>query len=263
MTAGENYITLPNFLIPYREGGVEDYADAPETVGKIVLAVASKLFKGADISPNLSPCERGVYRHWLKVAEDGLEKAMRERAKCKGAAAARWGKATGNEKPQTANPSESVAPVVGTVAPVAAANPKTPASPPATVAPVSSEPQRRYIVAPVARPNPSAAQERRGGSKSFADCVGDLSGMFGGAGLSLADRIGGDPVGAGLEIINETGSELARNALKKLVRDKGAAAVSDTVYAFLSEIKNGEEPKNRGAALFARLRKLPNISAGR
>lgn len=248
MTARENYITLPNFLIPYKDGGVEDYVDAPETVGKIVLAVASKLFKGADISANLSPCERGVYRHWLKVAEEGLGKAMRERSKCQSAAAARWGKGASGEPPQAANPSPSVTAKPATVAPV-------PTKPPATVAsPV-----------PVARPRPFSSPresgERRGGVKSIGEGL-NLAAMIGWAGGGIADRINAEPVQAALEIIGETGSKLSENTLKKYLREKGAAAFADTLFSFRSEIKNGEDVENRGAALFARLKELPNISAG-
>ncbi len=90
MNPDEICLTLPNFLVPYRNGGVEDYADSPETVGKLVLAVASKIFKGADITADFTPCERGVYLQWLKVAENALAKANRERAKMQKAAAARW-----------------------------------------------------------------------------------------------------------------------------------------------------------------------------
>lgn len=224
MTAGDNYITLPNFLIPYRDGGVEDYTDAPETVGKIVLAVASKLFKRADISENLSPCERGVYRHWLKVAEDGLEKATREREKMKKAAAARWEKSASGEPPQAANLSPS-----GGRSP-----------------------------APVPRPNPNpSGGERRGGVKSIGECL-DIAAMFGGAGGGITDRITAEPVRAALEITGETGDARAENTLKKYLRTKGHGAFIDTVFAFYSEIKNGEDVGNRGAALNARLKALPD-----
>ena len=251
MTARENYITLPNFLIPYKDGGVEDYSDAPETVGNIVLAVASKLFKGADISANLSPCERGVYRHWLKVAEEGLEKAMRERSKCQSAAAARWGKGASGEPPQVANPSPSVTAKPATVAPVTRPNP----SPSVTAKPATGAP----VVRP--RPNPSAA-DRRGGVKSIGEGL-NIAAMFGGTGGDIADRINAEPIQAALEIIGETGNRLSENTLKKYLREKGAAAFTDTLFAFRSEIKNGEDVDNRGAALFARLSQLPNISAGR
>ena len=87
--------------------------------------------------------------------------------------------------------------------------------------------------------------------------------MFGGAGGDIADRINAEPVQAALEIIGETGNKLSENTLKKYLREKGAAAFADTLFAFRSEIKNGEDADNRGAALFARLSQLPNISAGR
>lgn len=232
MTAGDNYITLPNFLVPYRDGGVEDYADAPETVGKIVLAVASKLFKRADISESLSPCERGVYRHWLKIAEDGLEKATREREKMKKAAAARWGNPASGEPPQAANPSPSGG------------------RPPAPV---------RQTGTPQAHPS---GGERRGGVKSIGECF-DMAAMFGGAGGGIADRITAEPVRAALEITGEPSGGIAENTLKKYLRTKGHNAFCDTLFAFHSEIKNGEDVGNRGAALNARLKALPDNPAGR
>lgn len=256
MTAGDNYITLPNFLIPYRDGGVEDYTDAPETVGKIVLAVASKLFKRADISENLSPCERGVYRHWLKVAEDGLEKATREREKMKKAAAARWEKSASGEPPQAANlsPSGGRSP-----APVPARSP----APVRQTGTPQGAPVPARSPAPVPRPNPNpSGGERRGGVKSIGDCM-DLAAMFGGAGGGIADRITAEPVRAALEITGETGDARAENTLKKYLRTKGRGAFTDTVFAFHSEIKNGEDVGNRGAALNARLKALPDNPTGR
>jgi hypothetical protein len=104
MNPDEVCLTLPNFLVPYRNGGVEDYPDSPETVGKLVLAVASKIFKGADITADFTPCERGVYLQWLKVAENALAKANRERAKLQKAAAARWHGGTAARSQQTAKP---------------------------------------------------------------------------------------------------------------------------------------------------------------
>lgn len=249
MTAGENYITLPNFLIPYRDGGVEDYADAPETVGKIVLAVASKIFKGADISENLSPCERGVYRHWLKVANDGLEKARREREKCQKAAAAKWAKSASGEPQQAAHPSggRSSEPVPASEpAPVPARSP----------APVSA-PVRRSV------PHPSGG-ERRGGAIQIGECLDCLNipAMANGdTGGSIEYRINKDPVNAALEIIGEKGDKLSENTLKKYLRTKGAAAFIDTLFRFYSEIKQGEGVSNMGAALNARLKELPDIAA--
>ena len=224
----------------------------PEGLGRLLFPLEQCL-SGEEYEPPKTAAERFAFNRLLVAAERGRESY--EKMARRGRAGAAASNAARRDKVANPSPSEPVATVAAPVS----------VKPPAPVASVPSEPQtqRRYITAPVARPNPSAAQERRGGSKSFADCVGDLSGMFGGAGLSIADRIGEDPVGAGLEIIGETESEKARNTLKKLVREKGAAAVSEILFAFNSEINNGEEPKNRGAALFARLKELPNISAGR
>lgn len=232
MNPAEVCLTLPNFLIPYRNGGVEDYFESPETVGKLVLAVASKIFKGADISANLAPCEKGVYRQWLKVAEYGIEKATRERAKVQRAAEARWNgrHAAGS----VATPAPRPAPV---------APRPVPATPPAPVAP-----------APRPAPNPS------GGARAIGDCMGNLGAMFGGGGI--ADMITAEPVKAALSITGETGNALAQNTFKKLLRTKGASAFCDTLFAFNSECKNGEEPKNRGAALVARLSESPDNPAG-
>ena len=227
MNNTEVCLTLPNFLIPYRSGGVEDYYESPETVGKLVLAVASKIFKGADISANLAPCEKSVYRQWLKVAENGIEKATRERAKVQRAAFARW----------NGGHAESVA---------------KPAPVPAKPAPVPA----RSVPA-----NPSGG-ERRGGVKTLADSMGNLAAMFGGGG-NIADMINADPVKAALKITGETGSARAENTFKKLLRTKGAEAFCDELFAFNSECKNGEEPKNRGAALVARIGNLPDTSGGK
>lgn len=231
----DRYITLPNFLIPYRDGGVEDYTDAPETVGRIVLAVASKLFARRDISESLSPCERGVYRHWLKVAEEGLEKAANERGKMRKLAAARWGKETGGAP----SPAPVVRPASGGYHEI-----KTPAPRPAV--------------------KPSGVPAQGGACKSFGDVIGGggLSALFGGAGGGMADKIAANPVAAALEITGETGNKLSAGALNKYLRTKGAGAFTDTVFAFYSELKNGEEVGNRGAALNARLRDLPDIPKG-
>ncbi len=87
--------------------------------------------------------------------------------------------------------------------------------------------------------------------------------MFGGAGGGIADRITAEPVRAALEITGETGDARAENTLKKYLRTKGHGAFTDTVFAFHSEIKNGEDVGNRGAALNARLKALPDVPAGR
>jgi hypothetical protein len=87
--------------------------------------------------------------------------------------------------------------------------------------------------------------------------------MFGGAGGGIADRINENPVRAALEITGETGDKRAENTFKKLLRTKGAGAFCDELFAFNSELKNGEEPNNRGAALVARLSEKPDVSAGR
>ena len=117
--------------------------------------------------------------------------------------------------------------------------------------------------APVPRPNPNpSGGERRGGVKSIGDCV-DVVAMFGGAGGGIADRINENPVRAALEITGETGDKRAENTFKKLLRTKGAGAFCDELFAFNSELKNGEEPNNRGAALVARLSEKPDVSAGR
>ena len=230
MNPAEVCLTLPNFLIPYRNGGVEDYFESPETVGKLVLAVASKIFKGADISANLAPCEKGVYRQWLKVAEYGIEKATRERAKVQRAAEARWNGRHADGSAATPAPRP------------------VPATPPAP---------RPAPVAPAPRPAPNPS----GGARSIADCIDSFGAMFCGGGI--ADMIEAEPVKAALNITGETGDARAQNTFKKLLRTKGASAFRDELFAFNSELKNGEEPKNRGAALVARLSELPDIPAGR
>ena len=85
--------------------------------------------------------------------------------------------------------------------------------------------------------------------------------MFGGAGGGIADRITAEPVRAALEITGEPSGGIAENTLKKYLRTKGRNAFCDTLFAFHSEIKNGEDVGNRGAALNARLKALPDNPA--
>ena len=88
----------------------------------------------------------------------------------------------------------------------------------------------------------------------------DLSAILGG-GDSIENTITADPVKAALQITGETGNAKAENTLKKYVRTKGADNCAQTLYEFYAELKQGEEPDNRGKALNARLSKLPDIPA--
>lgn len=118
-------------------------------------------------------------------------------------------------------------------------------------------------VAPVRRIIEPARDKRTGGARAFADCIGGIAAMFGrdGAGVSIEDKIAGEPVAAALEITGETGNARAVNTFKKLLRTKGAGAFSDELFAFYSELKQGETPDNYGAALVSRLSKLPDVPA--
>lgn len=223
----------------------------PEGLGRLLFPLEQCL-SGEEYEPPKTAAERFAFNRLLVAAERGREsyEKMSRRGRA-GAAASNSARRQNAAKPATGapvvrprpNPSPSVTAKPATGAPV-------PTKPPATVAPVARP-----------RPNPSAA-DRRGGVKSIGEGL-NISAMFGGAGGDIADRINAEPVQAALEIIGETGNKLSENTLKKYLREKGAAAFADTLFAFRSEIKNGEDVDNRGAALFARLSQLPNISAGR
>lgn len=238
-------ITLPNFLIPYKDG-VEYFTDDAETVGKIVIAVATKIFKGADISPKLSPCERGVYRQWLKVAEEGIEKASRERRKVQNAAAARWSKSKdGTPQARPANPSQSGGRSPAPVRQIEPAQGKPPAPTPAPVRRTAAQP---------------SGGARRGGCTRLGDGL-NFEKILDGGDDGIETMIFKNPVKAALQITGETGNAKAENTLKKYVRTKGADNCAQTLYEFYAELKQGEEPDNRGKALNARLKALPDIPA--
>ena len=202
----------------------------PEGLGRLLFPLEQCL-SGEEYEPPKTAAERFAFNRLLVAAERGREsyEKMSRRGRA-GAAASNSARRQNAAKPATVAPVQT--------------------KPPATVAPVARP-----------RPNPSAA-DRRGGVKSIGEGL-NISAMFGGTGGDIADRINAEPVQAALEIIGETGNKLSENTLKKYLREKGAAAFADTLFAFRSEIKNGEDVDNRGAALFARLSQLPNISAGR
>lgn len=230
----------------------------PEGLGRLLFPLEQCL-SGDEYEPPKTAAERFAFNRLLVAAERGRESYEKTIKRARAGAAAT--NAARRQKAANLSPSVPTKPPA-TVAPVARPNPSpSVTAKPATVAPVKTKPPA--TVAPVARPrpNPSAA-DRRGGVKSIGEGL-NISAMFGGAGGDIADRINAEPVQAALEIIGETGNKLSENTLKKYLREKGAAAFADTLFAFRSEIKNGEDVDNRGAALFARLSQLPNISAGR
>lgn len=212
----------------------------PEGLGRLLFPLEQCL-SGEEYEPPKTAAERFAFNRLLVAAERGREsyEKMSRRGRA-GAAASNSARRQNAAKPATG------APVV---------RPRPNPSPSFTAKPATGAPVARP------RPNPSAA-DRRGGVKSIGEGL-NISAMFGGAGGDIADRINAEPVQAALEIIGETGNKLSENTLKKYLREKGAAAFADTLFAFRSEIKNGEDADNRGAALFARLSQLPNISAGR
>lgn len=231
----------------------------PEGLGRLLFPLEQCL-SGEKYEPPKTAAERFAFNRLLVAAERGRESYEKTIKRARAGAAA----SVAVRRKKAANPSPSVTAKPATVAPVVRPRPNPSPSvtaKPATVAPVPTKPPA--TVAPVARPrpNPSAA-DRRGGVKSIGDGL-NIAAMFGGTGGDIADRINAEPVQAALEIIGETGNRLSENTLKKYLREKGAAAFADTLFAFRSEIKNGEDVDNRGAALFARLSQLPNISAGR
>ena len=232
-------LVLTQVIREYRE--VND----PEGLGRLLFQLEQCL-SGEDYEPPKTAAERFTFNRLLVAAERGRESYEKITKRARAGAAAT--NAARREKAAT-KPNEKPA----TVAPVPAK--------PATVAPVPAKPA---TVAPVARPRPKQPprenSERRGGVKSIGDCV-NIAAMLGGAGGDISDRINAEPVKTALEIIGETGNKLSENTLKKYLREKGAAAFADTLFAFHSEIKNGEDVDNRGAALFARLSELPNRPA--
>ncbi len=227
---------------------IRDYraVNDPAGLGALLFPLEQCL-SGEEYTPPKTGGELNTFNRLLAAAKHGIEsyEKMSERGK-KGAAATNALKQA--QPPQAAHLSPS-----GGRSPAPVRQTGTPQG--ATV------PARSPTPVPRPNPNPSGG-ERRGGVKSIGDCV-DVVAMFGGAGGGIADRITAEPVRAALEITGETGDARAENTLKKYLRTKGHGAFTDTVFAFHSEIKNGEDVGNRGAALNARLKALPDVPAGR
>ena len=235
-TADENppaILVLVEVIRAYRE--VSD----PAGLGELLFTV-EKAIAGEDYAEPKTGGERSTFRRLLTAAEKGIEAYEKMSRRGAAGAVARWGggHAGSGARQTTAKPSEPKAII--------------PAPVPAKPAPVPA----RSVPA-----NPSGG-ERRGGVKTLADSMGNLAAMFGDGG-DIADMINADPVKAALKITGETGSARAENTFKKLLRTKGAEAFCDELFAFNSECKNGEEPKNRGAALVARIGNLPDTSGGK
>ena len=70
------------------------------------------------------------------------------------------------------------------------------------------------------------------------------------------------PVLFALDTAGEAGSRKARNTFRKFWRLKGSKAFCDTVWSFRREVDGGEDVGNRGAALTARLKSLPDAPGG-
>ena len=226
---------------------IRDYraVNDPAGLGELLFPL-ERYLSGEKFTPPKTGAELNTFNRLLSAAQKGIESYEKQSER------GRKGAAATNAKRQAAHlsPSEPVGGRSPEPAPVAG-------KPPAPVSAGSPAPR------PVPRPNPSGG-ERRGGVKQIGDYVdGNISAFLGGGfgGGDIADRINADPVRVALEITGETGKKLAENTLKKYLRTKGEAAFKDTLFAFNSEINNGEEVDNRGAALNARLKELPDISA--
>ena len=221
---------------------IRDYraVNDPAGLGELLFPL-ERCLSGEEYTPPKTGAELNTFNRLLSAAQKGIESYEKQSER------GRKGAAATNAKRQAAHlsPSEPVGGRSPEPAPVAG-------KPPAPV-PAGS---------PAPRPNPSGG-ERRSGVKLVGDCLGDVSALLDGGfgGGDIADRINADPVKTALEITGETGKKLAENTLKKYLRTKGEAAFKDTLFAFISEINNGEEVDNRGAALNARLKELPDISA--
>ena len=221
---------------------IRDYraVNDPAGLGELLFPL-ERCLSGEEYTPPKTGAELNTFNRLLSAAKKGIESYEKQSER------GRKGAAATNAKRQAAHlsPSEPVGGRSPEPAPVAG-------KPPAPV-PAGS---------PAPRPNPSGG-ERRSGVKLVGDCLGDVSALLDGGfgGGDIADRINADPVKTALEITGETGKKLAENTLKKYLRTKGEAAFKDTLFAFISEINNGEEVDNRGAALNARLKELPDISA--
>ena len=211
---------------------IRDYraVNDPAGLGALLFSLEQCL-SGEKYTPPKTGGELNTFNRLLAAAKRGIEsyEKMSERGR-KGAAATNALKQT--QTAQAANPSPSGG------------------RPPAPV---------RQTGTPQAH---TSGGERRGGVKSIGECF-DMAAMFGGAGGGIADRITAEPVRAALEITGEPSGGIAENTLKKYLRTKGRNAFCDTLFAFHSEIKNGEDVGNRGAALNARLKALPDVPAGR
>lgn len=270
MSGEETEENRPPFLfIPSVEAG--DLLENRETFANVLLPfVAHCLGRGGEYPEPENVAERAVYRSMIAAADRQAKKYADKCRKNRENAGKRWNQKTAQPsapvavdrgtggKPDTSNrhPSNAPqgAPVRREIAPQGAGTSNKPATVPAKPsAPVA--PGRRIIE--------PARDKRTGGARAFADCIGDIAARFGrdGAGVSIEDKIAGEPVAAALEITGETGNARAVNTFKKLLRTKGEGAFSDELFAFYSELKQGETPDNYGAALVSRLSKLPDVPA--
>ena len=252
---------------------IRDYraVNDPAGLGALLFPLEQCL-SGEEYTPPKTGAELNIFNRLLDAAKRGIESYEKMSKRGQAGAAASNAKRTQaaqpsapvavdrgtGGKPDTSNrhPSNAPqgAPVRREIAPQGAGTSNKPATVPAK----PSAP-----VAPVRRIIESARDKRTGGARALADCIGDIVARFGrdGAGVSIEEKIAGEPVAAALEITGETGNARAVNTFKKLLRTKGAGAFSDQLFAFYSELKQGETPDNYGAALVSRLSKLPDVPA--
>ena len=93
---------------------------------------------------------------------------------------------------------------------------------------------------------------KRLGSVFSGDVFG---GGSNGSGENIADMIERSPVVAALTITGETENAKARSTFNHYGTILDGRTFREILHAFNAEIKAGEEPQNRGAALTARLKR--------
>lgn len=233
-------LVLTQVILDYEAAG--DVAG----IGGLLVPLAHCL-RGESYTPPKTGGELNTFNRLLEAARRGVESYEKMRKRGQAGAVAKHTKQAQDGTPPAPLPDKKPAP-----------------SPAPVVRPASGGYHEIKTPAPRPAVKPSGVPAQGGACKSFGDVIGGggLSALFGGAGGGMADKIAANPVAAALEITGETGNKLAAGALNKYLRTKGAGAFTDTVFAFYSELKNGEEVGNRGAALNARLRDLPDIPKG-
>lgn len=238
-----NTVKAPPAILVLKEV-IRDYraVNDPAGLGKLLFPLEQCL-SGEEYTPPKTGGELNTFNRLLEAAKKGIEtyEKMSNRGK---AGAAACNAAKREKQAQAANPSPSGGRSPAPVRQIEPAQGKPPAPTPAPV--------RRTVAQP-------SGDTRRGGCTRLGDGF-NIAEVLGG-GDSIETMIFKNPVNAALQITGETGNAKAENTLKKYVRTKGADNCAQTLYEFYAELKQGEEPDNRGKALNARLKALPDIPA--